>query len=114
MFVIARDYFVGNWHILHPLPCHESIPTLCNYVLKKHDNIYHFARKRFSAEILFYKKFLNSSQIKFLKFLLESDNFLLNIIFDQTSDVEVNHLTSVSASAEDYREVGCSLSCTII
>ena len=79
------------------------------YVVKKHENIYHFARKRFPAEILFFKKFLNSSQIKFL---LESDNFLLNIIFDQTSDVGVNHLTLVSASAEDYREVGGSLSCT--
>ena len=64
----------------------------------------------FPAKILFYKKFSDCSQnfwkgkkhfdFKFLKFFLESDNFLLNKIFGQTTDVGVNFLTSVSASAE--------------
>ena len=78
----------------------------------------------FPAKILFYKKFSDCSQnfwkgkkhfdFKFLKFFLESDNFLLNKIFGQTTDVGVNFLTSVAASVEAYREVGGGLSCKVI
>ena len=84
----------------------------------------YFARNFFPAKILFYKKFSDCSQnfwkgkqlfdFKFLKFFLESDNFLLNKIFGQTTDVGVNFLTSVAASVEAYREVGGGLSCKVI
>ena len=45
-----------------------------------------------------------------LKFLKESDNFLLNKIFGKNHDVGVHFSTSVSASVEVYREVGGGLS----
>ena len=60
--------------------------------------------KIFPAKILFYKKFFNFSQIlwqqkkhfeiKFLYFLLKSDNFLLNKSFGQSPDVGVKCVTS--------------------
>ena len=66
--------------------------------------------KFFPAKILFNKKFFDFNQIfwqhkkhfkiKFLKFLLESDNFLLNTIFCQSRKVGVNYVTSDSASVE--------------
>ena len=72
--------------------------------------------KFFPAKILFNKKFFDLSQIlrqykkhfeiKFLNLFLESDNFLLNIIFRQSQNIGVNCLTSVAASVEAYREVG--------
>ena len=79
----------------------------------KNSSIMH--AKIFPAKILFSKKFSDFCQffrqykkhfeIKFLKFLLESDNFLLNKIFGQTQDIGVNYVTSLSASVEAYREV---------
>ena len=72
--------------------------------------------KIFLAKILYNKKFFDFSkiygqhkthvQIKFLKILFESDNFLSNMIFGQTPDVEVNYMTLVSYA---YREVGGGL-----
>ena len=53
-------------------------------------------------------------EIKSLKFFLESDNFLLYIIFGQSSDVGVNFVTSVSASVEAHIEVRCGLHCVDI
>ena len=52
--------------------------------------------------------------VKYLKFLEESNIFLLNIIFGQTPDVGVNYVTSVSASVEAHREVRCDLHCADI
>ena len=77
--------------------------------------------ENFPAKILFYKKFFDFCQIltrfkkhfklKFLKFSLESDNFLLNTIFGQSPNVGVNFVTSDSASVEAFKEVGGSFSC---
>ena len=80
--------------------------------------------KFFLAKILFYKKFFDFSEIftqfkkhfelKFLKFLLESEIFLLSKNFGQIWNVRLNYLTSVAASVEAYREVGGGLSCKVI
>ena len=80
--------------------------------------------KFFPAKILFSKKFFDFNQIfrqhkkhfeiKFLKFLLESDNFLFNTIFGQSQNVGVNYVTSFAASVEAYREVGGCLSWMVI
>ena len=76
------------------------------------------------AKILFNKKFFDFSQIfrqyekhfeiKFLKFFLESDNFLLNKISGQRDNVGVNYVTSISASVEANREVRFGLHCVDI
>ena len=65
--------------------------------------------------MLFNKKFVDICQIltqfkkhfeiKFLKFLLESDNFLLKTVFGQSRNVGVNYLASDSSSTEACREV---------
>ena len=80
--------------------------------------------KFFPAKILFNKKFFDFNQIfwqhkkhfeiKFLKFLLESDNFLLNKISGQRENVGVNYVTSFSAFVEANREVRCGLHCVDI
>ena len=80
--------------------------------------------KFFPAKILFNKKFFYFSQIfrqyekhfdsKFLKFFLESDNFLLNKISGQRDNVAVNYVTSISASVEANIEVRCGLHCVDI
>ena len=80
--------------------------------------------KFFPAKILFNKKFFDFNQIfrqhkkhfeiKFLKFLLESDNFLLNKISGQRENVGVNYVTSFSASVYANREVRCGLHCVDI
>ena len=80
--------------------------------------------KIITAKILFNKRFFNFYQIfrqyqthfeiKFLKFLLEFDNFLLNKISGQRTNVGVNYVIPFLASVEANREVRRGLHCMVI
>ena len=66
--------------------------------------------KKFFDFIKIYGQYKKHFEIEYLKVLLESDNFLLNIIFGQIQNIGVNYMTSDSASVEECREVGGGLS----
>ena len=87
-----------NLHVGWPVPAPPSGCTLVQSERFSQD----FSVWEFSVLICFSRHFLRQYErhfeIKFLKFLLESDSFLINKIFGKIPNVGVNYMTSVLTS----------------